>query len=555
LLSDWLTEILALFFGTFLHEDVSIVAAALFIVEHDMPWLMAFLAVLLGVVASDLFIYGLGFAARRIGRLQTRLIGPRVTALEARLKHNLVPAVAACRLMPGVLFPTFIACGWFGVSFWRFALTCILTATIYTPIVLALVVTFGHKVLQEIGYTAWIFVLVLIMVFTLYSIFNPVRKSRLTMKTASHNGLPPLWDLRRIVVPAERIPAVIFYLPVVLHWLWLSLRYRSLTLPTIANPDIPLGGLWGESKSELMDMISGENRQWLADYVALLRSAGENALESDYAQAMTGMREHGLDFPVAIKPDIGWQGYGVRQLAGSEALRQYLANFPAGERLLIQQMIPWDAEAGVYYAKMPGEQKGRILSMAFRYFPFVVGDGSSNIRQLIEQQERARFKAHYYLRRQRRHRGLSDEVLATIPTAGQVVRLSFIGSIRVGGLYRDAGQYITPALTERFNAICEQLHEFHFGRFDIRFASVEKLQAAEDFAIIEINGAGSEPIHAWDPDKSMLERYRELFHYQSMLFRISDRNRQRGYKPASLREFYRLTRKYQKLLPSYPSSE
>ena len=38
-----------------------------------------------------------------------------------------------------------------------------------------------------------------------------------------------------------------------LQWLWLALRYQSLTLPTIANPAITAGGLMGEGKLEYFD--------------------------------------------------------------------------------------------------------------------------------------------------------------------------------------------------------------------------------------------------------------------------------------------------------------
>ena len=61
-------------------------------------------------------------------------------------------------------------------------------------------------------------------------------------------------------------------------------------------------------------------------------------------------------------------------------------------------------------------------------------------------------------------------------------------------------------------------------------------------------GAGSEPIQVWDPDRSILSAYRELFHFQSMMFEIAADNRARGYRPMPLFELLRMTRRYNRLL-------
>ena len=51
----------------------------------------------------------------------------------------------------------------------------------------------------------------------------------------------------------ERMPKWLICIPLALQWLWLALRYQSLTLPTIANPAITAGGLVGEGKLEYFD--------------------------------------------------------------------------------------------------------------------------------------------------------------------------------------------------------------------------------------------------------------------------------------------------------------
>lgn len=564
---DWLVLCAGLFFLTFAHEDLALVAAAFSRVEYGLPLPLAALSVFCGIVASDVFIYSLGRVARRSAWLRRWIIGARVERAGAWLRAHLLRTVALCRITPGLLFPAFVACGWFQVSALRFLAASLFTAAVYTPLVLWLLTLLGTAVLQTLGLWVWGLLFAALLTLTLR---NAVRAFSAPLapglsrhrhlrglphkRAISLHGMPSLASLRRKVAQAEHIPSLLFYLPLVVRWLALGLRYRSLTLPALANPGIEMGGFWGESKQACMDLVGGEQRRWLADYRALRRSTGENTLEADLARASAAMREAGLVFPVVAKPDIGWQGFGVQLLADRAALRDYLAHYPAGEYLLLQRPVPYDGEAGVFYARLPGEANGRVFSLALRYFPYVTGDGRSTLQDLILKDARTHFKSHFYLGGHMQHLGLAPDELNGVPGEGVVVRLAFIGSIRVGGLYRDGRQYITPALTRRFDAIAQSMPEFYFGRFDIRFKSLEALQAGEDFAIIEINGAGSEAIHVWDPEMSLLQTYRGLCEAQSLFFRIAEHNRARGYTPPSLREFYTRFRDQQRLIRRYPPS-
>lgn len=365
--------------------------------------------------------------------------------------------------------------------------------------------------------------------------------------------MPTLERLVRKVALGERIPAWLFYAPLALHWLALGLRYGSLTLPTVSNPKLEAGGLWGESKSALLGQIASEHRRWLADFVTVGRGEAA-ALDASLADAAAAMDAAGLGFPVVAKPDVGWQGYGVRLVTSIAELRAYLAGFPPRQAVLLQRPIDYDGEGGVYYARLPGEPAGRVIGLGLRYFPHVVGDGRSRLRDLIGADPRTRFKARMHLGAARDHLGVPAGELDRVPCAGEVVRLAFIGSLRAGGLYRDARAHVTPALAQRFDAIAASIEEFYFGRFDVRFASVERLRLGEDFAIIQVNGAGSDPTHVWDPEWPLRDAYRELARFQSLMFEIGDRNRARGFAPMRLGAFLARTWRYNRLIAAYPAS-
>jgi len=566
----WIWHCATLFFLTFVQEDAAIVAASFSTVEYGLPVSLAFISVYLGIITGDLFIYSLGRVAQRSNWLRSKVIGPKVDQVKNWLDNNFVWAVAVCRVTPTLLFPTYIAIGWFKMPIKRFLLVTVVTSAIYTPIVFVLVTLLGDVFLHKFGYWAWAAVLLLVILLPLRKRFFSVAVADSATETEEldlpffknspvpekniqkrrHRGMPSLAGLKRLISLAERIPNGLFYIPVGLRWLVLSIRYGNITLPTIANPLIETGGYWGESKSLILQDIGKDQQKWMARYFPYLRTTRQAKV--DLQEILFKMSESKLEFPVVVKPDVGWQGYGVRKIEGENALLDYLSVFPNNVSLLIQEFIPFDGEAGVFYARMPNEPHGKVFSLTLRYFPYVVGDGKSTIQDLIKSNERTGFKSEYFLGKNPDHIGLSAEKLASVPVEDEMVRLAFIGSIRIGGIYRDACNLITPELSDRFDEIARSIPEFYYGRFDVRFKSTDLLKAAEDFSIIEVNGAGSEPIHAWDPEVSMINLYRELFKTQSLLFRIAAENRKRGFRTDSLMSFIKAARKQTKLIKRYP---
>jgi hypothetical protein len=306
----------------------------------------------------------------------------------------------------------------------------------------------------------------------------------------------------------------------------------------------------GESKASVMEMVGKDQQTWVAEFVSMKRNgvAGEKDLEN----AIALMKEKKLEFPIVAKPDIGWNGYGVRLVEDNNHLLQYISDFPHNEKIVLQRPVPYDGEAGIFYVRIPGEPRGKICSITLRYFPFVTGDGKSTLRELIRNDQRTRLRSGYYLGGKSEHVGFGDDDLDQVPQEGELIRLSFIGSLRVGGLYRNACHLITPELTDRFDKIAQSMPEFYFGRFDVRFESTDKLMKGEDLNIIEINGAGAEAIQAWDPNVNLFSLYREFFKSYNLLFKIGNLNRARGFKPMTLRAFIRAIRHQNRLIAQYP---
>jgi membrane protein DedA with SNARE-associated domain len=567
----WFKESIVIFFLTFLHEDAAILAAGFSKVEHGLPLLFAYVPVYLGIIIGDVVIYWLGRLAQSNKWLKSKIIGPKVERLNIWLNSHLVRVLVVCRLTPGLLFPTFVACGWFKIPFWRFATVSIIAGAVYSSLVLTIVILFGNLILFHLGYWAWGTLAVIVIFFAVRntfkstlskstenvlgdrppSFFDAIKRYIPSLKN-TFSGMPSLVGLKRVVSSAERIPNSILYTPVALRWFLLAIRYHSITLPTAANPMIEAGGFMGESKSSVMDMVGEEQREWLAEFVTLKRDPEDP--KNDLAKAISLMEEKGLEFPIVAKPDIGWNGYGVRLVEDSENLLKYIGSFPPGGRMMLQRPVNHDGEAGVFYVRIPGEPKGKLYSITLRYFPYVIGDGKMTLIQLIQTDPRTKLRADFYLGGKSNHVGFGKEDLENIPKEGELIRLAFIGSLRVGGLYRDAGHLITPELTERFDAISRSIPEFYYGRFDIKFESTDLLKEGKGFNIIEINGAGAEAIQAWDPDVPLFKLYHEFFKAQSLLFKVGALNRKRGFKPMPLFKFLKAIKRQNNLVDAYPAA-
>jgi hypothetical protein len=339
----------------------------------------------------------------------------------------------------------------------------------------------------------------------------------------------------------ERLPKWLNLVPMVLQWIWLGIRYRSISLPSSANPGITSGGMVGDGKLEYFATMGVTARSATADYIGVLN---QPALETEAVVAR--MAGAGLSFPIVAKPDIGWCGYGVRLLASADDLAGYLRSFPPAQTFVLQRYLPDPGEAGLFYMREPGAASGRLIGILLRHYPSVTGNGADTVATLIARDARLRRATANAMHECRFDPG-------RVPAPGEIVRLSTVASTRVGGCYQDGTRFATRALTERVDAIAQDMGVFLAGRFDVRYRSLQSLRCGE-FTIMEVNGAGSEAVHAWDPAYSIRDAYRIVFAKQRMLFRIGDGNRRRGHRPVGLRELARLHLNQQRLIRSYPPS-
>ena len=125
----------------------------------------------------------------------------------------------------------------------------------------------------------------------------------------------------------------LFYVPVFVKYVSLAVRYRSFSLPTLANPGMLTGGLIGESKFETLAQLAESHPEFVAETYRVPFHSPEQQL----AMIERLRADNRLEFPLVFKPDVGQRGAGFKLIHSDEEAHAYVSRFPRA--LLIQKYV------------------------------------------------------------------------------------------------------------------------------------------------------------------------------------------------------------------------
>jgi membrane protein DedA with SNARE-associated domain len=500
--------LLSIALGTFVSEDLTCIAVGTLVAQRAISFQNGVLACLAGIFTGDMLLF---LAGRWIGRPALRFLSAaRVERASRWLSEKGPVVVFASRFTPGLRTATYFAAGSLRTSFSAFAGYFLLASIVWTPLVVGLAALLGARFgnVRNGALVAFAVAAASIWLFRVLRDFE--RRRRL------------IGFLQRIV-RWEFWPMWAAYTPLAPYLAYLAIRHRSPTLFTAANPGIATGGLVGESKSVILAQL-----ERAAEFGVIPGALEPYAKLRTAEQVMEDLR---LNFPVVLKPDVGQRGVGVAVIRSRAELASYLRG-STGD-VILQRHIS-GLEFGVFYYRRPHESHGRIFSITEKRFPHVRGDGRATLRELILKDRRAVCIAETYAR-------LSKRPMDEVPAEGELVKLVEIGSHCRGSIFCDAGWLRTDALERAVDLACKGHREFYFGRFDVRTPSIEAFQNGE-FTVLELNGAGAEATHIYDPSVSLFEAYRVLFTQWRIAFEIGAENRRRGAQPMTVGELLRAVR-------------
>ena len=260
-----------------------------------------------------------------------------------------------------------------------------------------------------------------------------------------------------------------------------------------------------ESKKEIYDLIP----QAYYPHTLLFKknTAAQNIIEQ--------ISVAGLQYPLIGKPDIGMKSLMVKRLENENDLLDYISQSKVD--FLIQDCIPFKNELGIFYYRYPIEKCGKISGIVKKIFLSVSGDGISTIEELIKKKERA------FLQIKELKKVYGAGLKDVLPKGEEFVLVPY-GSHFRGAKFIDESNRIDEKLEYMIDNLCRQVKGFYYGRLDLRFNTWEELKEGKNFSIVEINGAGSEPTHIYDPRHSILFAWKEIIRHWKILYRISRMN-------------------------------
>jgi len=153
----------------------------------------------------------------------------------------------------------------------------------------------------------------------------------------------------------EYWPVQIVYFFTGLYWIFWAIRLRSISFYKYANPAIPNGGLFGDSKFGIYSILPNE----CCPQTILVSIHQSVDLERILMKFPNG-------FPLVLKPDVGCRGIGVQKVDDMEQWRAY--HIKSKQDYLVQQWIAWPKELSLFYCRFPNASKGKIVSLTLKEF-------------------------------------------------------------------------------------------------------------------------------------------------------------------------------------------
>lgn len=315
----------------------------------------------------------------------------------------------------------------------------------------------------------------------------------------------------------EYWPFWLIYYPMFPVWLYYSIKARSFFFFNAANPGMKNGGMAMISKMDIYNMIPG---QFIPQTLFINK---EDALEPALEQVL----ERGIRFPFIAKPDIGMKAFGVQKIHDKDEFRKYMNWTPS--HFLVQELIPYQKEVGIFYVRKPNEAQGKITGIVSKEFLSITGNGQSTMLELIKNNPRSHLQLKVLEQK------FGDQLQNVLDREEEFILVPY-GSHTRGAKFVDISHKINKDLVKTIDGVCSQINGFHYGRLDVLYNSFEELSQGKNFSIIEVNGAGGEATHIYDPKHSLIWAWREVARHWGMLCEISILNKRAGHSYLSFKE-------------------
>ena len=310
----------------------------------------------------------------------------------------------------------------------------------------------------------------------------------------------------------EEWPFQLLYAPISIFWIWYTIKSGSCWFFTPSNPKLTFGGMEGEPKKEMYDLLPTHLYP-----VTFYVSPHENLIS-----IKTKLAVHQIKYPFIVKPAIGEQGILLRKIEDESALKSYHDLMPWD--YIVQDLVYHPMELSVFYIRNPNEKRGMITGFLHKISLHVIGNGKDDLASLIVQHPKGNKRIPELFKK---HGAKWDHVLES----GEIYMLSYAANHNRGAQFIDLKQHIDDKLLAVFDDISLSVNDFFYGRYDIMCTNIPDLKLGKNFTILEFNGCGAEPNHFYDNGYTLINAYREILKHWKALYQISKYNSMHVVKP------------------------
>ena len=281
----------------------------------------------------------------------------------------------------------------------------------------------------------------------------------------------------------EYWPAPMFYIPLLPYALYLAVKSKSFGFFSAVNPGIEGSGNGLESKFKTIELLPD-----FCKPKSIFISKFQN-----FEFIKNQLSSTKINYPIIIKPDIGFRGLLVKRIQNENELYSYMHKYNS-INLIIQEYVDYKNECGIFYYRLPSEKSGVVTSLTLKKYLTVKGDGISTLEKLIKNDNRAQNYIALALE-------INKEKLQIILPKDEEIILNVIGNHSKGTQFINGNHLINNKLLNVLNLLNNQIDGWYYGRIDIKYNSFEELMEGENFKILEINGIIAEPTHIYDATK------------------------------------------------------
>lgn len=307
----------------------------------------------------------------------------------------------------------------------------------------------------------------------------------------------------------EQWPFKILYAPIVPVWLWYMVRSGSVWFFTASNPKLTFGGMEGEPKKEMHDLLP----------VHLCPRFFNIKAREDFIEVQKKLEQSKIKYPLIVKPEIGGQGILFRKIEDVEHLKEYHSKIPV--EYFIQEFISYPLEVSLFYYRYPFEKKGTITGFLQKVPMRVTGDGVHTLKELIFMNLKTKKRITEL---KLKHEQNFNKVIPD----GEAYILSYAANHNRGAAFIDLSSEINDNLVSMLDEISLDVNDFFYGRYDIMCNSIEELKQGKNFMILEYNGCGAEPNHFYDTGYTLKDAWKEILKHWKVLYKISNYNHTQG---------------------------